>query len=54
MNIDLRTRSQRLGWFKSTLVRKDKGDKVIVILTVIGVVALMLANLMFHYGLRLY
>lgn len=45
---DLRTRSQRLGWFKSSLVRKDKGDKLIVILTLIGVVSLMIANLVWY------
>ena len=49
MQNDLRTRNQRLGWFQSRFTDTDRGDKLIVILTVIGVVSLMVANIAYIY-----
>ena len=49
---DLTTKHKRLGWFQSRFTDTDRGDKLIVILTVIGVVSLMVANLAYHYGFR--
>jgi len=48
---DLTTRSQRLGWFKSSLVRKDKVNWLDAITygVVIGVLAVIVGNLAYYF-----